>query len=257
MDMVDIPDDERDDNRADNDMNLLHNTQMDLIKNKQKELHIDEKVRKNILYAKKYMVESIYRAANVEGLGFTFPETQSICDGMSVAGHPIEDVEAVVDLKHAWQWIFENYDKDTDLEMLKTLNRISGKYTVINAGHLRDRYDEPIRVPLGDDKYYYPEIPDEERISKRLKEISENEDAILAALDMFCYVAKLQAFNDGNKRTATLISNVILIQNGRGIMSIPKEKIKDFYDCLVEYYASDNMKNLKDFLLEQCYIKID
>ena len=44
--------------------------------------------QKNILLAKKYMVESIYRSANIEGVGVTFPETQTICDGMSVAKMP-------------------------------------------------------------------------------------------------------------------------------------------------------------------------
>ena len=32
----------------------------------------------NILLAKKYMVESIYRSANIEGIAMTFPETQAI-----------------------------------------------------------------------------------------------------------------------------------------------------------------------------------
>ena len=58
-------------------------------------------IQKNLMLAKKYMVESIFRAANVEGIGVTFPETQAICDGMSVGGHKIEDIEAVMDLKHA------------------------------------------------------------------------------------------------------------------------------------------------------------
>ena len=67
---------------------------------------------KNILLAKKYMVESIYRSANVEGIGVTFPETQAICDGMSVSGHTVDDINAVNDLKKAWQWLFDNIDAE-------------------------------------------------------------------------------------------------------------------------------------------------
>ena len=77
-------------------------------------------IQKNLMLAKKYMVESIFRAANVEGIGVTFPETQAICDGMSVGGHKIEDIEAVVDLKHAWQWCFEHPMAEIDLETLQT-----------------------------------------------------------------------------------------------------------------------------------------
>ena len=77
-------------------------------------------MQKNLLLAKKYMVESIFRAANVEGIGVTFPETQAICDGMSVGGHKIEEIEAVVDLKHAWQWRFEHLMAEINLETLQT-----------------------------------------------------------------------------------------------------------------------------------------
>lgn len=62
--------------------------------------------QRNLMLAKKYMVESVFRAANVEGIGVTFPETQAICDGMSVGGHKIEEIEAVVDLKHAWRALY-------------------------------------------------------------------------------------------------------------------------------------------------------
>ena len=50
----------------------------------------------NILLAKKYMVESIYRSANIEGIGMTFPETQTICDGMSVSGHSVDDINIII-----------------------------------------------------------------------------------------------------------------------------------------------------------------
>ena len=103
---------------------------------------------RNILLAKKYMVESIYRSANIEGIGMTFPETQTICDGMSVSGHTLDEINAVNDLKNAWRWIFQNINTDIDVEVLCQLNRIAGKYTVINAGTIRSIYDEPIRVPF-------------------------------------------------------------------------------------------------------------
>ena len=77
-------------------------------------------MQKNLLLAKKYMVESIFRAANVEGICVTFPETQAICDRMSVGGHKIEEIEAVVDLKHAWQWCFEHPMAEINLETLQT-----------------------------------------------------------------------------------------------------------------------------------------
>lgn len=208
---------------------------------------------RNILLAKKYMVESIYRSANIEGIDMTFPETQTICDGMSVAGHTLDEINAVNDLKNAWRWIFQNIDNEIDIEALCQLNRISGKYTVINAGSIRDMYDEPIRVPLYDGKNYYPPLPPSKKeLDKEIKQIIDNK-TLNSALNLFCFICKKQIFNDGNKRTATLIANMYMIQNGFGILSIPVDKKLDFYNALTKFYDNDNnRKYLLSFLENYC-----
>lgn len=208
---------------------------------------------RNILLAKKYMVESIYRSANIEGIGMTFPETQTICDGMSVAGHTLDEINAVNDLKNAWRWIFQNIDNEIDIETLCQLNRISEKYTVINAGSIRDMYDEPIRVPLYDGKNYYPPLPPSKKeLDKEIKQIIDNK-TLNSALNLFCFICKKQIFNDGNKRTATLIANMYMIQNGFGILSIPVDKKLDFYNALTKFYDNDNnRKYLLSFLENYC-----
>lgn len=207
----------------------------------------------NLLLAKKYMVESIYRSANIEGIGVTFPETQTICDGMSVSGHSIDDINAVTGLKHAWQWIFENIDADIDANTIKQLNRIAGKFTVINAGSIRDAYDEPIRVPISENKDYYPPIPPPIReIDTKIKNIVSS-GTLDGALELFCYMCKSQFFNDGNKRTATLVTNMYMIKNGLGVLSIPLKYRLTFYERLTAYYDNDlNIDTLKEFLKEHC-----
>jgi Fic family protein len=208
--------------------------------------------QKNVMFAKKYMVESIYRSANIEGVGVTFPETQTICDGMSISGHSVDDINVVNDLKRAWQWIFQNIDEPISYETVCNLNRVCGRYSVINAGIIRDMYDEPIRVTISAGKYYYPEIPVKENMIKNISTYQGKKD-IDAALDLFCYICKLQAFNDGNKRTATLVTNMFMIQNGLGILSIPVEKKLDFYNALTSYYEDDSLKEeLVSFLRENC-----
>lgn len=209
--------------------------------------------RKNLLLAKKYMVESIYRSANIEGIGMTFPETQTICDGMSVSGHSVDEINAVNDLKNAWRWIFNNPDAEIGIETLCQLNRMAGKFTVINAGSVRDMYDEPIRVPLFDGKDYYPPLPPpKDEINALIKDITKDK-SLDNALNLFCVICKMQIFNDGNKRTATLFANTFMIQNGLGILSIPVDKKLDFYNSLTKYYDNDcNKELLKTFLRDYC-----
>lgn len=56
----------------------------------------------------------------------TFTETQTLCDGVSISGHSIDEINAVVDLKHAWEWIFDNYDRPVKRLLLSKTSRKTG-----------------------------------------------------------------------------------------------------------------------------------
>ena len=59
-----------------------------------------------------------------------------------------------------------------------------------------------------------------------------------------------QMFIDGNKRVAMLFANKIMIKNGKGIISIPIEKIEEFGKELTTYYETNKMENLKNWIYE-------
>ena len=69
---------------------------------------------------------------------------------------------------------------------------------------------------------------------------------------MMLYLMRTQAFFDGNKRTAMMAGNQIMIQNGVGIISVPIEHQEKFREMLIKFYETDNMKELKEFLYENC-----
>lgn len=50
----------------------------------------------NILRAKRNVVDYIWKSANLEGIAVTFPETQTICEGISVQGKNIDDINSIV-----------------------------------------------------------------------------------------------------------------------------------------------------------------
>jgi len=61
-----------------------------------------------------------------------------------------------------------------------------------------------------------------------------------------------QIFIDKNKRTVMTIANKEMIINGGGIISIPNEHIKNFYQLLIEFYETNNLTKIKDFVYENC-----
>ena len=74
----------------------------------------------NIFVAKRNIVDYIWKSANLEGIGVTYPETQAIYDGGIVNGLTVDSIIAINNLKYAWQFILEN--EGIDVKDDKILN---------------------------------------------------------------------------------------------------------------------------------------
>ena len=88
------------------------------------------------------------------------------------------------------------------------------------AGKIRS-----IPVKIGGSTYI-PPLPIEDQIKEQLKDILSNEDIVERAIKALLFVMKKQIFLDGNKRTAVLFANHILISNGKGLIVIPSEEVR-------------------------------
>ena len=66
------------------------------------------------------------------------------------------------------------------------------------------------------------------------------------------YGMRKQLFWDGNKRTSTIVANKIMIQNGKGIIKVPDDKLEQFNTLLSDYYTTNNMDIIKQFIYENC-----
>ncbi len=201
----------------------------------------------NIFLAKRNIVDYIWKSANLEGIGVTYPDTQAIYNGMAVSGYTIEDINAVNDLKNAWQFLLEHINDELDLKFVKKVHMLLGKFTIINAGMIRH---EEVRIGGTE---WIPKLPNEEEVNdEMIKIINSKISSLEKAFDITLYLMRRQLFYDGNKRIAMLIGNKIMIENGQGIISIKQKDIKEFYKLLISYYESNNKLQLKQFLYDNC-----
>ena len=49
-----------------------------------------------------------------------------------------------------------------------------------------------------------------------------------------------------------MAANQIMIQNGKGIISIPIEQQVTFREMLIDFYETDDMSRIKNFLYNNC-----
>ncbi len=204
-------------------------------------------LEQNIFLAKKVLVNSIYNSARLEGCNITFPDTQTILDGVSVAGLRIQDVEVVLNLRDAWRFVLSNIEKPLEIDYLSKVNYYVARNQSLDWGVLR--YGE---VGITGTEYK-PPIPQRAEVIHALNDIiQENIGITERAIKLFLWACRSQLFWDGNKRTSLLAANKLLISEGRGILMIAEKQLAQFNRLLTEFYDSGCYDRIGTFLYDSC-----
>ena len=199
--------------------------------------------------AKRMLVDSIWKSANLEGLGTTFPKTEAILANAPTTTKT-EEVLFVINMKRAWQFLLDNLEYRNCIMLLREFDKIVGELMFSYAGEIRT-----IPVQIGGTSWE-PEMPHTGIIMDSIKEIEQSKDVELRALKYFCYIVRTQMFIDGNKRVAQLMANKVLIENNVGIFQIPIEKLEEFKGMLIEFYETGDDRKIVGFMREFCIRRV-
>ncbi|MCI8491325.1 MAG: cell filamentation protein Fic [Lachnospiraceae bacterium] len=214
---------------------------------------LDDKIEINIDFAKRHLVDTIYKQAILEGVATTFADTESIIEGGKVNNMTSEDVMKIVNLKHAWEFILNKnvIQSTTNFALLCEINRFVQEGFYYSAGKVRST---PVSITGTD---WIPDLPIESVIKEELEEIfNANLNDVDRAIELLLYVMRKQIFIDGNKRTAVIFANHYLISKGKGIIVIPAELADNYKSLLIGYYEGKDNKKIKAFLKDKCYLNI-
>ena len=217
------------------------------------EEELSEKVAQNVDFAKRHLVDTIYKQAILEGVATTFADTESIIEGGKVNNMTSEDILKIVNLKHAWEFILNKNVilSDTNFALLCEINKMVEEGFYYSAGKVRN-----VPLTIGGTTWK-PDLPIESVIKEELEEIfNKKMDDVDRAIELLLYTMKKQIFIDGNKRTSVIYSNHYLISKGKGIIAIPAELTEEFKDIIIPYYEGKYEKKIKKFIKEKCYMSI-
>ena len=207
-------------------------------------LHLTKE--QNLFLAKKVLVFNIYNSARLEGINTTYPDTKTILEGINVSSLKLDEINCILNLRDAWNYVLSNIDEEVDLDFICKVNFFVSRNESLEWGALRNG-----KVGInGVD--YIPEIPQKNIIIKNIKEILEQGSITEKTLNLMLYLMRSQIFWDGNKRTSMIIANKILISNGCGIITIKEENIREFNILLTEYYNTNNKNKIIKFLYDKC-----
>lgn len=209
----------------------------------------------NVFVAKRNIVDYIWKSANLEGIGVTYPETQAIYDGGIVNGLTVDKIIAINNLKYAWQFILENDEKTYDFKTLCYIHKLTCDKLVLdqNLGKLRST---PVNIG---GTSWKPDFPIESQIKEELERLLDQPQKTKTeiVIEVMLWVMRKQMFIDGNKRVAMLFANKMMIDEGCGIITISQENQPVFFEKLIKFYETGNNADLKEWIYQTSIDGID
>lgn len=210
---------------------------------------LPERVLQNIDFARANMKANIYDQAVLEGVATSFPQTAEIIENGIVNGMTATDMQKILNLKHAWEFIL---DKDvlasrTDYYLLCRIAKLVNEGFFWEGGRIRG-----VPVTIGGTSYA-PPLPHESDVKDSIaKIVAKDGDEVEKAIELCLYCMKTQVFLDGNKRAAVIFANHYLIAHGGGLIVIPEKAVPDFKKLLVNYYEGEDIARIMSFMKEKC-----
>lgn len=211
---------------------------------------LSPRVMQNLDFARANMKANIYDQAVLEGVATSFPQTEDIIENGQVNGVSATDVQKILNLKHAWEFILDRdvIQSESNYHMLCHIAKLVNEGFFYDGGRIRG-----IPVQIGGTTYV-PPLPIETVVIERIEEIrKQNKEPIDIAIELCMYCMKTQVFMDGNKRASVIFANHYLIAQGMGFLVIPEMDVPKFKKLLVEYYEGAPLEIIGAFLREKCW----
>ena len=212
---------------------------------------------------KQSLTEFVYDASALEGNPFTYPEVQTLMDGVTVGGRKLSDQQQVQNLAEAAKELFVLVKANqfrVDKCVSDDLHRLVATGEALEAGHFRGEgevIDSTPSVYLGEKGRYTPlptqaGAPELNRVYTNgvATLSSEVSDARERGMAYFLFGALQQFYFDGNKRTSRFMMNGILMSNGVDAISVPASRLQDFNEKMVRFYTDKEATEMMGFLIE-------
>ena len=181
----------------------------------------------------------------MENRAVTFPQTQTILNGVNVPGVQLDDIQAILNMRDAWRYLMRTINEPVTLEYFCKLHEYIARNEALEWGKLRTG---TVGISGTD---YVPPVPVWEDVERELFAIlSSGTTTTEKALNAFAWGTRGQFFWDGNKRTSMTLANKILLSGGAGILTITDKHMERFNTLLLDYYNTGNGVSLKDFLYD-------
>lgn len=195
-------------------------------------------------------IDLSWKSSQIEGNTYSLLETERLLrESKTASGKTKEEAVMLLNHKDALRFVLNNPDylQELSVSHIEDIHQLLTKELSVDKG-IRHR-----RVGITGTNYH--PLDNEFQIREALHDtcdlINGKENIFEKALLTLVLLSYIQAFSDGNKRTARITSNAILIANGYCPLSFRSVDSIDYKKAMLIFYEQNNLYAFKQIFMEQ------
>ena len=195
-------------------------------------------------------IDLSWKSSQIEGNTYSLLETERLLrESKTADGKTKEEAVMLLNHKDALRFILDNPDylQTLTVRHIEDIHQLLTKELSVDRG-IRHR-----RVGITGTKYHPldNEFQIREAMSDTCQLINSKSSVFEKALLALVLLSYIQAFSDGNKRTARITSNAILIANGYCPLSFRSVDSYDYKKAMLVFYEQNSFYAIKQIFIEQ------
>jgi len=195
-------------------------------------------------------IELSWKSSKIEGNTYSLIDTEVLIkENQEAEGHKKEEAIMILNHKKTLDYISGNLErfKKLDIRDIEDVHRLIAKDLNIAIG-IRKRI-------VGITGTSYKPLDNQhqirEALEKTVKELNKTTNAFSKALLVILLLSYIQPFQDGNKRTARLMVNAVLLANNVCPLSFRSINEADYKKAVILFYEQNNAGFFKKLFVEQ------
>ena len=196
------------------------------------------------------VIELSWKSSRIEGNTYTLLDTEKlILENKSAVGHSKQETQMILNHKDAFNYIHQNavQFKEVNKKNLEDLHAILVKDLEVGVS-LRSK-------PVGIIGSIYHPLDNVYQISDAVNNlslaISRSSSPYAKALIALLGISYIQPFEDGNKRTARLMANALLLAHSLAPLSYRSVNEQDYRESVLVFYELNSIVPLKKIFITQ------
>lgn len=195
-------------------------------------------------------IDLSWKSSQIEGNTYTLLETERLLrESKTAEGKTREEAVMLLNHKDALSFVLDNPDylKELTVSHIEDIHQLLTKELSIDKGLRRHR--------VGITGTNYHPLDNEFQIREAMRDacelINSKSNIFEKALLTLILLSYIQPFSDGNKRTARITSNAILIANDYCPLSFRSIDSIDYKKAMLIFYEQNNLYAFKQIFMEQ------